>query len=158
MRLQNGSGQRTLSRGVAPWESDTQPSAFDATEVLPHWSGMPLAGGVVLLCLSLPLPGGVLVSCPLIDLEFCHTEVQVIPLLKGVFGGEPFHRIPTRPRAQESGWHAVKHPVRGLRCCLPLSRPLLTPTRGTSLMETLQEFLDHLSAAHHSEALGGAWW
>src|SRR6266446_2175550 len=103
-----------------------------------------------------------MVSCPLIDLACGHPEGHVIPWMQGGFGGEPFHRIPTRPRAQESGWHAVqrplKHPVRGIRCCLPLSRPLLTPTRGTSLRGTRQEFLDHRSAAHHSEALGGAWW
>jgi hypothetical protein len=41
---------------------------------------------------------------------------------------------------------------------LLLSRPLLTPKRGTSLRGTLQEFLDHLSVAHHYGALGGAWW
>ena len=103
-----------------------------------------------------------MVSCPLMHLAFGHPEGHVIPVMQGGFGGEPFHRIPTLPRAQEAGWHAVKrtikHPLRGVVCGVPTSRPLLTPTRGTSLMGTLQEFLDHLSAAHHYEALGGAWW
>src|SRR2546422_7711599 len=91
-----------------------------------------------------------------------HPEVHVSPWMPSGCGGEQCHRLPTRPPAQESGWHAVtrtiKHPVRGILCGVPPSRPLLTPTRGTSRRGTLQEFLDHLSVAHHSEALGGAWW
>ena len=75
---------------------------------------MPLAGGVVLLCLSLPLPGCVFVLCPLVDFEFCHTEVHMIPLLKGVFGGEQFHRIPNLPCAQESCWHTIKRTLKRL--------------------------------------------
>ena len=44
-----------------------------------------------------------MVSYPLIDLEFGHTEVHVIPLMQGGFGGEQCHRILTLPRAQEVG-------------------------------------------------------
>src|SRR5213596_67967 len=98
-----------------------------------------------------------MVSCPLIELACGHPEGHVIPLMQGGCGDEPFHRLPHLPCAQESGWHAVKrtikHPLSGMLCGVPPSRPLLTPTRGTSLRGTLQEFLDHRSAAHHSEAL-----
>src|SRR6266853_7015782 len=103
-----------------------------------------------------------MVSCPLIDRACGHPEGHVIPWMQGGCGGEPFHRIPTLPRAQEAGWHAVKrpikHPVSGMLCGVTPSRPLLTPTRDTSLRGILQEFLDHRSVAHHSEVLGGAWW
>ena len=66
----------------------------------------------MLFCLSLPLPGCVFVLCPLVDFEFCHTEVHMIPLLKGVFGGEQFHRLPKLSRAQESCWHTIKRPIK----------------------------------------------
>src|SRR6266568_6031592 len=42
-----------------------------------------------------------------------------------------------------------------VRDCLPLSRPLLPPTSGTSLRGTLPAWLAPLSTGHHDETFPG---
>ena len=65
-----------------------------------------------LLC---PLPWCVHGDGPPVDCEFSWTEGEVIPFVKGVPGGEEFHRILKLAYPHQACWHAVQCAIQDAR-------------------------------------------
>jgi hypothetical protein len=110
------------------------------------WRGDAIDVLFVLLCRSFPLPWCVPGHGPRVDLEFCHTEVYVIPFTKGISGGEEFHRIPKLSCAHESCWHAVKRAIK--HACDRSNDGLVLHEVSPLTWKVLSRFSDPLAYRH----------